>query len=155
MNPTDPYETGFPKKGTYEKIPYHDSVGNLGFRHLSLVHMSESSGEENPSVTRCAFGHASMAACCCWRSFGTAGVYAIAPPLFTSGGGENSIASLLALCPCESCCPADEIVWSEPLLGTSDEVCWCFFALFEAAFNILAGILFNWHEQFPEIKWVY
>ena len=36
MNPTDPYETGFPKKGTYEKIPYHDSVGNLGFRHLSL-----------------------------------------------------------------------------------------------------------------------
>ena len=36
MNPTDPYETGFPKKGTYEKIPYHDSVGDLGFRHLSL-----------------------------------------------------------------------------------------------------------------------
>ena len=36
MNPTDPYETGFPKKGTYEKIPYRDSVGNLGFRHLSL-----------------------------------------------------------------------------------------------------------------------
>ena len=37
MNPTDPYETGFPKKGTYEKIPYHDSVGDLGFRHLSLA----------------------------------------------------------------------------------------------------------------------
>ena len=36
MNPTDPYETGFPKKGTYEKIPYRDSVGNLGFRHLSI-----------------------------------------------------------------------------------------------------------------------
>ena len=37
MNPTDPYETGFPKKGTYEKIPHRDSVGNLGFRHLSLL----------------------------------------------------------------------------------------------------------------------
>ena len=37
MNPTDPYETGFPKKGTYEKIPYRDSVGDLGFRHLSLA----------------------------------------------------------------------------------------------------------------------
>ena len=45
MNPTDPYETGFPKKGTYEKIPYRDSVGDLGFRHLSLGERGEGRGE--------------------------------------------------------------------------------------------------------------
>jgi hypothetical protein len=45
MNPTDPYETGFPKKGTYEKIPYRDSVGNLGFRHLSLGSREAKRGE--------------------------------------------------------------------------------------------------------------
>ena len=36
MNPSDPYETGFQKKGTCQKIPYCHSVRNLGFRHLSL-----------------------------------------------------------------------------------------------------------------------
>jgi hypothetical protein len=53
MNPTDPYETGFPKKGTYEKIPYHDSVGNLGFRHLSLGFRETFFSKMNVGVCHC------------------------------------------------------------------------------------------------------